>query len=147
MYYFYKVKGIIMANKKTKTSKASAAKKQGRVNLENLEQTNGKVYEDQVSKARELEDVLGIPKINPFKTNDKRVFADMIQEMNLTDLQAFAVKVGVFPSGNKTVLRNKIKKAFDSSLYGQGSVQVMGKPIQLDPNNPKHKEVIDYLGG
>jgi len=55
--------------------------------------------------------------------------------------------LGVFPSGNKTVLRNKIKKAFDSSLHGKGSVQIMGEPMNLDPNNPKHKEVIDYLKG
>ena len=71
----------------------------------------------------------------------------MIKDMNLTDLQSFAVKVGVFPSGNKTVLKNKIKREFESSIRGQGSVQVMGEPTKLDPNNPKHKEVIDYLGG
>ena len=139
-----------MAKKKTETSKSTASKKstvKKQVQLDQLQQTNGKTYDEQVSKAKELEEILGIPKINPFKTNDKKVFAEMIQEMNLTDLQAFAVKVGVFPSGNKTVLRNKIKRAFDSSLYGQGSVQVMGEPIKLDPKNPKHKEVIDYLGG
>jgi len=139
-----------MANKKTKTSKAAVSKKstaKKKVSLDSLQQTNGKTYEDQVAKARELEDILGIAKINPFKTNDKRVFADMLEEMNLTDLQAFAVKVGVFPAGNKTVLRNKIKRAFESSLHGKGSVQVMGEPIKLDPNNPKHKEVIDYLKG
>jgi len=139
-----------MANKKTKTSKATVSKKstaKKKVSLDSLQQTNGKTYEDQVAKARELEDILGIAKINPFKTNDKRVFADMLEDMNLTDLQAFAVKVGVFPAGNKTVLRNKIKRAFESSLHGKGSVQVMGEPIKLDPNNPKHKEVIDYLKG
>jgi len=139
-----------MANKKTKTSKSTASKKstaKKKVSLDSLQQTNGKTYEDQVAKARELEDILGIAKINPFKTNDKRVFADMLEDMNLTDLQAFAVKVGVFPAGNKTVLRNKIKRAFESSLHGKGSVQVMGEPIKLDPNNPKHKEVIDYLKG
>ena len=129
-----------MANRK-KTSKAKSSKKK----LEGLQQTNGKTYEDQVSRARELEDVLGIPKINPFRTNDKKVFQEMLQDMNLTDLQSFAVKVGVFPSGNKTVLRNKIKRAFDSSLHGKGSVQIMGEPTKLDPKNPKHKEVIDYL--
>lgn len=137
-----------MAKKKTTTSKSTAsktvkAKKQPK--LEDLQQTNGKNYEDQVAQARELEEILGIPKINPFRTNDKRVFADMLQDMNLTDLQSFAVKVGVFPSGNKTVLKNKIKRAFDSSLHGKGSVQVMGEPIKLDPSNPKHKQVIDYL--
>lgn len=139
-----------MANKKTTTSKATASKKstaKKKVSLDSLQQTNGKTYEDQVAQARELEDILGIAKINPFKTNDKRVFKEMLEEMNLTDLQAFAVKVGVFPAGNKTVLRNKIKRAFESSLHGKGSVQVMGEPIKLDPNNPKHKEVIDYLKG
>jgi hypothetical protein len=139
-----------MANKKTKTSKSTDSKKstaKKKVDLDTLQQTNGKIYEDQVAKARELEDILGISKINPFKTNDKRVFKEMLEEMNLTDLQAFAVKVGVFPAGNKTVLRNKIKRAFNSSLHGKGSVQVMGEPINLDPNNPKHKEVIDYLKG
>ena len=137
-----------MAKKKTTTSKSTASKTEKarrQPKLEDLQQTNGKNYEDQVAQARELEEILGIPKINPFRTNDKRVFADMLQDMNLTDLQSFAVKVGVFPSGNKTVLKNKIKRAFDSSLHGKGSVQVMGEPIKLDPSNPKHKQVIDYL--
>lgn len=137
-----------MANKKTKTSKSMSAKKSAakkKISLDNLQQTNGKSYEDQVARARELEEILGVAKINPFKTNDKRVFAEMLQDMNLTDLQSFAVKVGVFPSGNKTVLRNKIKRAFDSSLHGKGSVQIMGEPMQLDPKNPKHKELINYL--
>ena len=137
-----------MAKKKTTTSKSTASKTvkaRKQPKLEDLQQTNGKNYEDQVAQARELEEILGIPKINRFRTNDKRVFADMLQDMNLTDLQSFAVKVGVFPSGNKTVLKNKIKRAFDSSLHGKGSVQVMGEPIKLDPSNPKHKQVIDYL--
>jgi len=137
-----------MTNKKTKTSKSTSSgklAKKKKSNLDSLQQTNGKSYEDQVARARELEDILGVAKINPFKTNDKRIFEEMIQEMNLTDLQSFAVKVGVFPSGNKTVLRNKIKRAFDSSLHGKGSVQVIGEPMKLDPNNPKHKELIDYL--
>lgn len=137
-----------MAKKQKTTSKSIASKKsteKKQTKLEDLQQTNGKVYEDQVAKARELEDILGIPKINPFRTNDKRIFSEMLQDMNLTDLQAFAVKVGVFPSGNKTVLKNKIKRAFESSLHGKGSVQIMGEPMKLDPKNPKHKEVIDYL--
>ena len=139
-----------MTNKKTKTSKSTASRKstaKKKVSLDSLQQTNGKTYEDQVAKARDLEDILGIAKINPFKTNDKRVFSEMLQEMNLTDLQSFAVKVGVFPAGNKTVLRNKIKRAFESSLHGKGSVQIMGEPMKLDPSNPQHKEVIDYLKG
>ena len=121
-----------MANKK-QSSKAKSSKKK----LADLEQTNGKVYEDQVSRARELEELLGIPKINPFKTNDKKVFQEMLQDMNLTDLQAFAVKVGVFPSGNKTVLKNKIKRAFDSSLYGKGRCSNYGRTCEARSKESK----------
>jgi len=136
-----------MARKKTTTSKSSSTKSNAikPKKLENLQQTTGKVYEDQVSRAKELEEILGIPKINPFKTKNKQAFQEMLQDMNLTDLQSFAVKVGVFPSGNKTVLRNKIKKEFNSSLHGKGSIQLMGEPVKLDPNNPRDREVIDYL--
>ena len=133
-----------MANKKRKTTrKASAAKKQPK--LEELNQTTGKDYESQVARAKELEEILGIPKISPFRTNDPKVFEKNLEDSNLTDLQAMAVRVGVFPSGNKTTLRNKLKKAFKASLYGQGSVQLGGKPTQLDPNDPVHKRVLDYL--
>ena len=131
---------------KNKTTRKSSAKKRS-PKLEELNQTTGKSYDEQVAKAKELEEILGIPKISPFKTHDKKVFNEMIKDMNLTDLQSFAVKVGVFPSGNKTVLKNKIKREFESSIRGQGSVQIMGEPTKLDPNNPKHKEVIDYLKG
>lgn len=136
-----------MANKKTTSSKtkSSRAKKVTKPSLDSLQQTTGKNYESQVARARELEDILGTKKINPFRTNDKKVFNEMIKDMNLTDLQAFAVKVGVFPAGNKTVLKNKIKKAFDLSLYGTGSVQILNEPKKLDPNNAKEKSVLDYL--
>ena len=88
---------------------------------------------------------MGLQKMSPFKTNDPEAFEEMLEDMNLTDLQSMAVKVGIFPSGNKTVLKNKIKRSFKASLTGQGSVTLMGKPLELDPNNPTHKEVLDYL--
>ena len=140
-----------MSNKKTKTSKIKIAKaskesqKSKQAVLDSLQQTNGKVYEDDIARAREIEEILGTKKVSPFKTTDKNVFQDMIKGMNLTDLQSFAVKVGVFPNGNKTVLKNKLTKAFETSLYGQGVVQLQGQSKRLNPNNPQEKEIIDYL--
>ena len=147
-----------MAKKKTTNSRATSARK-SKVNtakkiqtpkkekpqLESLEQTNGKSYDEQVARAKELEQIMGLQKMSPFKTNDPEAFEEMLEDMNLTDLQSMAVKVGIFPSGNKTVLKNKIKRSFKASLTGQGSVTLMGKPLELDPNNPTHKEVLDYL--
>ena len=147
-----------MAKKKTTNSRATSARKskvktakkiqtpkKEKPQLESLEQTNGKSYDEQVSRAKELEQIMGLQKMSPFKTNDPEAFEEMLEDMNLTDLQSMAVKVGIFPSGNKTVLKNKIKRSFKASLTGQGSVTLMGKPLELDPNNPTHKEVLDYL--
>jgi hypothetical protein len=140
-----------MSNKKTKTSKIKIAKasrksqKSKQTLLDNLEQTNGKVYEDDIARAREIEEILGTKRLSPFKTTDKNVFQDIIKDMNLTDLQSFAVKVGVFPNGNKTVLKSKLTKAFETSLYGKGVVQLQGRSKKLNPNNPQEKEIIDYL--
>jgi hypothetical protein len=130
-----------MATKKTKT-----ASKKKQPKLEELSQTTGKDFDARIARAKELEEVLGFHKSSPFKTSDPKVFEKMLEDINLTDLQAMAVRVGVFPSGNKTVLRNKVKRAFNTSLHGQGSVTLVGKPVvELDPNNPKHKKVLDYL--
>ena len=147
-----------MAKKKTTNSRATSARKskvktakkiqtpkKEKPQLESLEQTNGKSYDEQVARAKELEQIMGLQKMSPFKTNDPEAFEEMLGDMNLTDLQSMAVKVGIFPSGNKTVLKNKIKRSFKASLTGQGSVTLMGKPLELDPNNPTHKEVLDYL--
>tara|TARA_Y100001937_G_scaffold66048_2_gene90353 strand:- start:392 stop:841 length:450 start_codon:yes stop_codon:yes gene_type:complete len=147
-----------MAKKKTTNSRAASARKskvktakkiqtpkKEKPQLESLQQTNGKSYDEKVARAKELEQIMGLQKMSPFKTNDPEAFEEMLEDMNLTDLQAMAVKVGIFPSGNKTVLKNKIKRSFKASLTGQGSVTLMGKPLELDPNNPTHKEVLDYL--
>ena len=147
-----------MAKKKTTNSRATSARKskvktakkiqtpkKEKPQLESLEQTNGKSYDEQVARGKELEQIMGLQKMSPFKTNDPEAFEEMLEDMNLTDLQSMAVKVGIFPSGNKTVLKNKIKRSFKASLTGQGSVSLMGIPLELDPNNPTHKEVLDYL--
>ena len=130
---------------KVKTAKKIQTPKKEKPQLESLQQTNGKSYDEKVARAKELEQIMGLQKMSPFKTNDPEAFEEMLEDMNLTDLQAMAVKVGIFPSGNKTVLKNKIKRSFKASLTGQGSVTLMGKPLELDPNNPTHKEVLDYL--
>ena len=139
---------LYKTTRKTAKKKTASAGKKATNKLESLNQTTGKSYdskEDQFERAKELEQILGIPEISPFKTYDPNIFEAMLEDANLTDLQAMAVRVGVFPSGNKTTLKNKLKRAFKSSLVGRGSVQLTGKPLQLDPNDPKQKEILDWL--
>lgn len=134
-----------MATKKTqktkRTTKAKASKSKQSEKLKAISRTTGKSYDQTVERAKELEEILGIKKMNPFKTSDVRVLEEKMSAMNLTDLQALAVKAGVFPSGNTRVLKNKLRKAF-KALGGTATVQITEKPF-IDPTDPKNKDIVD----
>ena len=139
-----------MSNKKTNNKRSSTAAKKPaakrKPDLKNLQQTNGKVYEPSVEQVRKLEEILEVKQTNPFGTTDMRVFQENLSSMNLSDMQEVAVRAGVFPNGNKTVLKNKLLKAFKSEGFGVvNSVFESDRQIKLDPSNKKHKEIIDYL--
>ena len=133
---------------KKKTTKSSARPKTKTVakkaKLQNLTQTNGKLYEKKVNKIRKLEEIFEIKKNNPFGTEVIEVFEKDLASMNLTEMQSVAVKAGVFPSGNKTVLKNKLIKEFKSQFAAYNQI-VTNEPPRLDPKNPKHQAIIEYL--
>jgi hypothetical protein len=68
--------------------------------------------------ARDLEEILGMKELNPFKTADAEDFDRDLSLMNLNDLRTLAVKSGVFPSGNKSTLKNKLRKEFKIRAMG-----------------------------
>ena len=137
--------------KKTKTTNnkkraASKASKKPSDKLQNLKITNGKSYQQDVERVRKLEELLEVHQTNPFGTSDLRIFQENLAEMNLTDMQAVAVRAGVFPSGNQTLLKQKLIKAFQAEGYGTvNAVIETDKQVELDPSNPKHKAILDYL--
>jgi len=140
---------------KKKTTKRTAVKKttakggQKTTNkLDNLTTTNGKSYEQSVAVVKKLEELLDVKQTNPFGTQDSRIFKENLSEMNLSDMQALAVRAGIFPNGNQTILKQKLLKAFRAEGYGTvNAVIEADNQVALDPSNPKHKEIIDYLGG
>lgn len=137
-----------MSNKKTtKKSVASATKKtkaSRKESFKNIQQTNGKVYD--IEKVKEIEALLDVPKTNPFGTADIRIFEENLASMTLTEMQAVAVRAGVFPNGNKTVLKSKLVKAFKSEGFGVvNTVFDAPQQIKLNPKNKDHKEILDYL--
>jgi len=81
--------------------------------------TDGKSSnQSEVEKIRDLENLLRPSIPNPFKTSSESKFEENLANMNLTDLQSLAVSAGVFPSGNKTTLKNKLKKEFNAVVVG-----------------------------
>ena len=137
-----------MTKKPKQKTKRAASKSSTKTKdpLQNLKITNGKSYEEDINRVRKLEELLDVKQTNPFGTSDIRVFEDNLASMNLTDMQAVAVRAGVFPNGNQTILKQKLIKAFKSEGYGSvNAVIETDKNIDLNPKNPKHKAILDYL--
>tara|TARA_Y100000004_G_scaffold43674_1_gene47877 strand:- start:6505 stop:6918 length:414 start_codon:yes stop_codon:yes gene_type:complete len=135
-----------MSQKKKTTKRRVSKKSTSSKKLENLNQTNGKVYDQDTDQIRKLEEILEVKTTNPFGTSSAKVFEENLSSMNLSEMQEIAVRAGIFPSGSQAMLKNKLRKSFKNHYPDQLQVIIdKGSPIELDPSNPKHKEVIDYL--
>ena len=98
---------------------------------------------------QEIEVIFGTGETNSFGTNDIEVLKDKLKRMSKADLQAFSRKVGVNPYYGKDVITANIIKEFNR-YQSRGNIATAPQPvpaIQLDPNNPQHKELLDWLEG
>jgi hypothetical protein len=113
--------------------------------LNNLEHVNGKEYREKLLK---LEKILGVQEVNPFKTTDPQVFEDRLAEMNYSEMQALAMRVGLSPYLQKPQLKKALAKQFRSyNLNATGKLlPLTAKSIELDPNNPQHQKTLKILG-
>lgn len=122
--------------------KASSNKSQ----LDNLILADGKKTEDpDIQKVKELEDILGIKKMNPFGTSNAEVFKEKLAEMTMLDLQNMCEKLGIFGSGSRMELKEKLMRQFKQHARGTISMTVQNPVIKLDPNNPEHAKTIKIL--
>tara|TARA_R100000008_G_scaffold59740_1_gene37410 strand:+ start:282 stop:761 length:480 start_codon:yes stop_codon:yes gene_type:complete len=115
--------------KKASSPKKPATRKKAKVTtekasqLDNLNYADGK-EEENIRKARELEELVGLDQVNPYGTSITSVFEESLSGMTLVDMQELAVSVGVFPSGTKTGLKNKLLKSFRDHQRGSSSFVV-----------------------
>jgi len=138
-----------MAKKTTKTTKTRAskgtAKKESpkgspKDKLDSLNYIDGKSTVEQI---KDLENLVGIRETNPYGTTSLDVLTARFSDMNMWELQEFAVKVGVFPSGNRTVLKNKLTKEFLAYNKGKGRHIVLPSPKQIGGNlSPEDREKV-----
>lgn len=125
-----------MARKKT-TKKSTASKNNKK--LENLNYTDGVDSKTKdIEKIKNLESLLGVKSSNAYGTRDRDVFEGQLADMTMTDLQTLAVRVGVFPSGTRSSLKNKLLKQFLTDTRG-GTGVILNKDTQkkLDLSDPK----------
>lgn len=122
-----------MPRKKTKSNKEV---------LEQMQVADGKTDLEEI---RNLEKIMGVQQINPFKTNNLEIFQENLSSMNLTDMQRLAVKAGLLPSGNRSMLKNKLLKEFKARSYGGKGNSVMVTKPMVDPESEQGKKLIELM--
>jgi len=117
-------------------------------NLEGFHFADGKDHadkEDRISKAKELEDLLGIKDMNPYKTLNKEIFAEALGSMSISEMTELAQRVGIsgMEMSSKNSLRKALEKSFDIYLR-QHDVSVAGAPKPVvDTNDPEVKKLFE----
>jgi hypothetical protein len=136
-----------LVKKDDKKSKKDQAPKS---TLDDLILADGKVTEPaedlDIKKIRELEEILGVKKVNPFGTYNLEVFKEKLSDMTNLDLQNLCERVGIFASGSRMQIKEKLLREFKSVARGTISMTAESPSVQLDPNNPLHKKTLKILG-
>ena len=124
-----------MTQRKKKTRKKVA-------NLDELENfSSGKIEAESIKKTKELEEVMGLKTMNHFGTNDPDVFEQKLSDCNLADLQRLCQKVGIFPSHDKSRLKEQLRQTFKRTTKGSRSVVLQQEVDILHPDHPDHAKV------
>jgi|LauGreDrversion4_2_1035121.scaffolds.fasta_scaffold26269_4 hypothetical protein len=136
-----------LVKKDNKKSKKDQAPKSA---LDDLILADGKVTEPledpDIKKVKELEEILGVKKVNPFGTYNLEVFKEKLSDMTNLDLQNLCERVGIFASGSRMQIKEKLLREFKSVARGTISMTAESPSVQLDPNNPLHKRTLKILG-
>lgn len=135
---YIKEKGYPMPRKKT-------VKKTQKKQAKPIEFADGKDHlKEESVEARNLEEILGNNEPSPFGTSNASEFESSLDGMSITEMQELAVNAGVFPSGTKLTLKNKLTKAFKQYSLGSNNVVQVTKPI-VDPESPEGKALLGLI--
>jgi hypothetical protein len=96
---------------------------------------------EEASHARNLEDLIGTKRKSPFAAESLAEFEAKLGAMQLTQMQEMAVNAGVFPSGTKLTLKNKLIKAFKQQSQGAGRVVQVTRHL-VEPGSDLEKKIL-----
>mgnify|MGYP007077427161 CR=1 FL=1 len=136
---------------KKKTAKKKNAKKMEvskgveKKHLEEFDVTDGKdrsKFEKELQEVKELEELLGMPQMNPYGTLNRELFSRKLEESSASELTDLAARAGLPRERNMRLLKNSLMQSFD--FYAQKhdvTVQGQAKPI-IDPSSPDYDSAV-----
>lgn len=126
-----------MATNKRKTTKKTTSKKP-------MQYADGKVTDNRKDLAKTVEQLMGVTSRDPFRVASGESFEEAVTSMSLSQLQEIAVNAGVFPSGTKATLKNKLLKEYENRNHGRYGASTNSKPI-VDPNSQRAKDILRII--
>ena len=96
---------------------------------------------------KQVEVLYGVGETNSFGTNDIDILKENLGKLSKADLQEFAKKVGINPFYEKHIVEENIIKEFRRQ-QSRGNIFTAPQAVpavDLDPKNPTHKEILDWL--
>jgi len=104
--------------------------------IEELSQTHGKLENIQY---KSLDQIWGDTGLSKYKTTDLQEYVNFINEMNKSDLQAHANKVGLVPIDNREMLTKRLIAEFRKFVSTFNVPKTLDTSVDLDK---KSKDVL-----
>jgi len=116
-----------------------------RKHLEEFDVTDGKdrdAFEEEIEEIKELEELLGMPQMNPYGTLNREIFKRRLEDCSASELTDLAARVGLPRERNMQLLKNSLMKSFDFyAVKHNVTVQGQAKPI-IDPSSPDYDSTV-----
>jgi len=114
--------------------------------VQKMQYADGKLVADnkRTALAKTVEELMAVKSRDPFKLSSGERFDEAVASMSLSQLQEIAVEAGVFPSGTKATLKNKLLKEYENRSHGRYGASTQSKPI-VDPNSQKAKDILRII--
>ena len=99
------------------------------------------------AKIKQLEVILGVQELTPFKTNELDIFEDELKAMHITDMMRMAKEAGINPQMDRPQLKKALLKEFKAyTRNNRRNIAPTPHTVQkLDPDNPLHAETLKIL--
>lgn len=115
-------------------------KKRGRPSKKEMLQVHGKEEKVQ-KKPSSLDEILG-ETLSIYTANSSEQYRGQLAEMNMTDLQAHAYKIGLVPTPDRKVLTDRLVQEFVKWNSRYGSNVATGQVKSVEDLDSKAKKIL-----
>ena len=115
-------------------------KKRGRPSKKDMLQIHGK-EETPKRQPSSLDEILG-ETLSIYTANGSDEYRDQLSEMNMTDLQSHAYKIGLVPTQDRKVLTDRLVKEFVKWNSRYGSNMATGNIKSIDDLDAQARKIL-----